>query len=93
MSEKGLARRTIRSRLIERYSWNVQSRTSGVIDIEVPHGTQEAAFAEEVRAAFLAMDLEPTLFVSPYSGSRWVRVSTSETIAEKGKGEHQRKRS
>jgi hypothetical protein len=88
MPDEPLVRRTIRARLMKDYRWNVDSHVNGTIDIEIPTRATETAFCEEVKRAVRAIGFEPSARIVPGSNSRWVRVTTPETLAQKGRGGH-----
>jgi len=88
MTDDPLVRRQIRTRLRRKHGWRVDSHVNGTIDVEVPTRTIETAFLAEVEQAVRDMGFEPTARVIPRDNSRWVRFTTPETLAQKGRGGH-----
>lgn len=87
MSSKKLHRRTIADNLKRERNWEVESHVDGSIDFSVPPRVSSDAFAAEVRTAVEAMGYAPTVRVaSTQSGRQVVRVHTSETLAQSGRG-------
>jgi len=90
MSEERLERRDLRKHLMAR-GWVVESRTSGAVDVEIPIRTTEAAFFEEVCRAVRECGQEPDAYPTSFDRRRWIRFTTAETLAEKGRGAHRKR--
>jgi hypothetical protein len=88
MTDDPLVRRQIRAWLKREYGWRVDSHVNGTIDVEVPPRTTETAFLADVERAVREMGFEPTATVVPRDNSKWVRFTTPETLAQKGRGSH-----
>lgn len=84
-----LHRRTIADTLQRERRWDIVSRVDGSIEFEVPPAAPSAeAFKQEVRVAIEAMGYSPRLAIVTASGRRMIRVSTPETLAQRGLGKH-----
>lgn len=90
MSDERRERRGLRKHLMAR-GWVVESRVSGAIDVEIPIRTSEAAFLEEVRRTVRECGQEPDAYPTSFDRRRWIRITTAETVAEKGRGGHRRR--
>jgi hypothetical protein len=84
-----LHRRTIRDTLVREKKWDVVSHVDGKIDVRVPSSASVATFKDEVRQAVEDLGYIPTIIVTrDGSGNRCVRLHTSETLAQSGRGAH-----
>ena len=85
-----LVRRTIRTILKQEYGSAVNSLVSGAIDVQVPPRTDEVRFRDEILSLLRDQGHEPSAAIIPHTGSRWVRITTPETRAQRGQGGHKR---
>lgn len=89
--ERGLLhRRLIRSALIRDHGWHVVSRVDGYVDVREPGRRSDGSdLLARVRDAVAALGYAPTAsYYRDGDGVQWVRVSTPETTAQAGRGEH-----
>jgi hypothetical protein len=82
-----LERRTIRAKLMRLHGWTVESHVDGWVDVKVPRSRTSANdFAKEVRSVIEELGYEPEIVIG--QGGRLIRVRTSKTQEQAGRGEH-----
>ena len=87
--DEKLHRRTIRRVLIDRLDTRVVSHVDGTIDVEIPRGLDPRAFRDRVVQEVTSLGYTPVLHTAPPGiPGVWVRVSTSETMDQQGRGAH-----
>lgn len=85
-----LHRRTIRAALMRQHGWHVVSRVDGSVDVQQPTPiTEGGGFSQEVRRAVEQLGYSPSVSArTDAAGVRWIRVTTDEVVAQRGRGGH-----
>ena len=84
-----LHRRTIRKALKQKMGVKVVSHVDGTIDVHVPLSSDVVACREQVEREVSLLGDAPTVeVVSTRPGSHVIRVSTPETLEQRGRGAH-----
>ena len=91
MPEERLHRRKISKALQERRGWEATSSVDGYVFVRPAGGGDlPDGFGAEVRAAVEALGYSPTVNQQRRGGQLWIRISTSEALAQAPRGEHRR---